>query len=64
MSTKNYNFLMEPATDAIADRLATTMQVRVKDVYTIEEAIERLRQKYKRNEWLIIQISDGLPVVS
>ena len=62
---KTYNFLIEPATDAVIREHGDLgcMAVEVFNVDSIESALSRLRRKYSRDHWRIIQVTQELPVL-
>ena len=59
-----YNFLLEPASDTLAEATYDLVTVQVTDVPTVETAVATLRQAYPRTEWHIIQVCGELPVLS
>ena len=59
-----YNFLLEPASDTLAEATYDLVTVQVTDVSSVETAVATLRQAYPRTEWHIIQVCGELPVLS
>ena len=64
MAAYAYNFLLEPASDVLAEATYDVLTVQVADVQTVECAIAMLRRAYPRTDWHIIQVCGELPVLS
>ena len=64
MPSYAYNFLIEPASDALAKATYDVLEIQVAGVQTVECAVARLRREYPRTEWRIIQVCGELPVLS